>query len=42
MKKILITRYKPQISIENGIIKFIEWYKDYYKIRSLLLTASAR
>ena len=25
------TKYKPQIKIEEGIKKFIAWYKDYYK-----------
>ncbi|EHL72237.1 NAD-dependent epimerase [Bacillus smithii] len=24
--------YKPQVSIEEGIEKFVEWFKDYYKI----------
>jgi UDP-glucuronate 4-epimerase len=24
--------FKPQVSIEEGIEKFVEWYKDYYKI----------
>lgn len=24
--------YKPQVSIEEGIKRFIEWYKDYYNI----------
>ena len=26
------TGYKPKININTGIKKFIEWYKDYYKI----------
>ncbi len=26
------TGYKPKTNINNGISKFIEWYKDYYKI----------
>ena len=26
--------YKPSTSIENGIKKFIEWYKNYYKVRN--------
>ncbi|WP_042355903.1 NAD-dependent epimerase/dehydratase family protein [Bacillus rubiinfantis] len=24
--------YKPQVSIEEGIKRFVAWYKDYYKI----------
>tara|TARA_Y100001970_G_C14186751_1_gene833043 strand:- start:828 stop:1808 length:981 start_codon:yes stop_codon:yes gene_type:complete len=28
-----ITGYKPQISIEEGIKKFIDWYKEYYQIK---------
>ncbi len=24
--------YKPSMSVEDGIAKFIEWYKDYYKV----------
>ena len=24
--------YKPKTSIEDGISKFVEWYKDFYKI----------
>ena len=23
---------KPKTSLENGIEKFINWYKDYYKV----------
>ncbi|MFP5344113.1 MAG: hypothetical protein ACLGGU_00385, partial [Gammaproteobacteria bacterium] len=23
--------YKPETSIETGIARFVEWYKDYYK-----------
>ena len=26
------TKYKPKTDIEVGISKFIEWYKDYYKL----------
>ena len=26
------TRYNPKININIGIAKFIEWYKDYYKV----------
>ena len=26
------TKYKPKTNIEVGISKFIEWYKDYYKL----------
>ncbi len=26
------TGYKPKININIGIAKFIEWYKDYYKV----------
>ena len=25
--------YKPKIKVEEGIRRFIEWYKSYYKIR---------
>jgi len=25
------TGFKPQTSIEDGIGKFVEWYKGYYK-----------
>jgi UDP-glucuronate 4-epimerase len=25
--------YKPQVSIEEGVARFIEWYRHYYKIR---------
>ena len=28
-----ITGYKPQINIEEGIKKFIDWYKTYYQIQ---------
>ena len=24
--------YKPSTSLKEGVYKFIEWYKDYYKI----------
>jgi len=24
--------YKPSISINEGVLKFIKWYKDYYNI----------
>ncbi|OGP51016.1 MAG: capsular biosynthesis protein CpsI [Deltaproteobacteria bacterium RBG_13_43_22] len=24
--------FKPAVSIENGIQKFVDWYKDYYKV----------
>jgi UDP-glucuronate 4-epimerase len=24
--------YKPRVSIAEGIAKFIDWYKEYYKI----------
>ena len=24
--------YKPKTSIEDGVFKFIKWYKDYYQI----------
>lgn len=27
-----VTAFKPQTSIEEGISKFIEWYKDYYLV----------
>ena len=23
--------YKPQTSVEDGVMKFVDWYKDYYK-----------
>lgn len=26
-----IFKYKPSTAIEDGIINFVEWYKDYYK-----------
>ena len=26
------SRYKPKIKIDLGIKKFIEWYKNYYKV----------
>jgi UDP-glucuronate 4-epimerase len=29
---ILDTGYKPSTGIEDGIKKFIEWYKGYYKV----------
>lgn len=25
--------YKPKVSLEEGITRFIEWFKDYYKIK---------
>ena len=25
-------KFKPEISIENGLIEFIKWFKDYHKI----------
>lgn len=24
--------FKPQVNLENGISKFSQWYKEYYKI----------
>ena len=27
------TGYKPSTSVEEGVKKFIEWYKEYYKIK---------
>ena len=27
-----LTSYSPSTSIENGIKKFVDWYKIYYKI----------
>jgi UDP-glucuronate 4-epimerase len=24
--------YQPKTSIEDGVLKFIKWYKDYYQI----------
>ena len=24
--------YKPKVSIEEGVAKFVEWYKSYYKV----------
>ena len=24
--------FKPNTSIEEGIAKFVDWYKDYYKV----------
>ena len=32
MKLEKITGYKPQINIEEGIKKFIDWYKKYYNV----------
>ena len=28
-----LTNYKPQTNFEDGIIHFIKWYRDYYKIK---------
>ena len=28
----LITNYKPKINIQKGVMKFIIWYKNFYKI----------
>jgi UDP-glucuronate 4-epimerase len=25
--------YKPSTSVEDGVSKFVDWYKDYYKIK---------
>ena len=25
-------QYKPSISIEEGITKFVKWYKSYYQV----------
>jgi UDP-glucuronate 4-epimerase len=27
------TGYKPSTSVEEGVKKFIQWYKEYYKIK---------
>ena len=27
-----ITKYVPQVNIEEGIKRFIDWYKKYHKI----------
>ena len=24
--------YKPQTSIQDGIRKFVDWYKDFYRV----------
>jgi UDP-glucuronate 4-epimerase len=24
--------YKPTTSVETGIAKFVDWYRDYYKV----------
>ena len=24
--------YKPDTTVENGIAKFVEWYRDFYKV----------
>ena len=24
--------YKPATSVEDGIARFVEWYKDYFKV----------
>lgn len=26
--------YKPKISIDEGVAKFIAWYKSYFKIKA--------
>ena len=25
--------FKPATSIENGIQKFVDWYREYYKVK---------
>jgi UDP-glucuronate 4-epimerase len=27
-----LTGYQPQTSVRDGVAKFVEWYRDYYKI----------
>jgi len=27
-----VTGYKPTMSVENGVDKFVQWYRDFYKI----------
>jgi len=29
--------FKPQTSIEEGLEKFVEWYKEYYNVDSRLI-----
>ena len=26
------TRYRPKVALEDGLPKFIEWYRSYYKV----------
>jgi UDP-glucuronate 4-epimerase len=27
-----VTGFRPQISVEEGINRFVAWYRDYYKV----------
>jgi UDP-glucuronate 4-epimerase len=27
-----LTGYKPQTRIDEGLARFVDWYKDYYKV----------
>ena len=27
------TDFRPNTSVEQGVAKFVEWYKDYYQIK---------
>jgi len=27
-----LTGFKPKTSVEEGVRKFVEWYRDYYKV----------
>lgn len=24
--------YRPRVSVEEGVARFVEWYRDYYKV----------
>jgi dTDP-D-glucose 4,6-dehydratase len=32
--------FKPSTSIEDGLKKFVDWYKEYYKVENWLLIRS--
>jgi len=27
-----LTGYRPQVTVEEGVKKFVDWYKTYFKI----------
>jgi len=29
-----VTGYKPAMSVENGVDRFVQWYRDFYKIKA--------